>query len=78
MWKKTQTKNNPHGNNDFYIRFKTYRKYLKKLIKLAKKNFYLKKFNNVHGNLKKTWALINELRGKAKPNIKASFMVNAN
>ena len=76
MWKKTQTKTNPLGNDTFYIRFKSYRKYLKKLIKLAKKNFYCKKFENVHGNLKKTWALINELRGKNKSNIKASFVFN--
>ena len=38
MWKKTQTKTNPQGNNDFYIRFKSYRKYLKKLIYYSKLN----------------------------------------
>ena len=37
IWKKTQTKGNLDGNNDFYIRFKSYRKYLKNVIKLAKK-----------------------------------------
>ena len=26
--------------------------------------------------MKKTWALINELRGKSKTNIKASFIIN--
>ena len=36
----------------------------------------MKKFNNVQGDLKKTWALINELRGKVKQNIKASFVIN--
>ena len=76
LWKKTQTKNDLDGNNAFYIRFKSYRKYLKKVIKLAKKNFYCKKFNNVQGDLKKTWALINELRGKVKHNIKASFVID--
>ena len=34
-----------------------------------------KKFSNVKGDLKKTWALINELRGKVKQNIKASFVI---
>ena len=76
LWKKTQAKDNLHGDNAFYIRFKSYRKYLKKIIKQAKKNFYSKKFNSVQGDLKKTWGLINELRGKVKQNIKASFVIN--
>ena len=76
LWKKTQTKDNLDGDNAFYIRFKRYRKYLKKVIKLAKKTFYSKKFNGVQGDLKKTWNLINELRGKSKQNIKASFVIN--
>ena len=70
------SKGNLDGNNAFYIRFKSYRKYLKNVIKLAKNNFYYKKFNNVHGDMKKTWGLINELRGKVKKNIKASFVIN--
>ena len=69
-------KNNLNGNNAFYLRFKSYRKYLKKVIQLAKKNFYSQKFHNVQGDLKKTWNLINELRGKVKQNIKASFVIN--
>ena len=32
----------------------------------------------MHGDLKKTWALINELRGHSKQNIKASFIINGN
>ena len=66
LWKKTQNKNDLEGNNTFYIRFKSYRKYLKKLIKHAKNNFYCKKFSNVHDDLKK----------KVKKNIKASFVIN--
>ena len=73
---KTKTKANIEGNTNFYNRFKTYRKYLKKIIKRAKKDFYFKKFEGVKGNLKKTWALINDLRGKVKHNIKASFEIN--
>ena len=76
LWKKTQTKNDFNGNVDLYNKFKCYRKYLKKLIKLAKKNFYSKKFNSVQGDMKKTWSLINELRGKVNQNIKASFFIN--
>ena len=58
------------------MRFKSYRKYLKKVINLAKRIFITKKFNNVHGDIKKTWDLINELRCKVKKNIKASFVIN--
>ena len=46
------------------------------MIKLAKCNYYSKRFENVQGDLKKTWSLINELRGKTKQNIKASFVIN--
>ena len=46
------------------------------MIKLAKNNFYCKKFESVKGDLKKTWKIINELRGKTKHNIKASFVID--
>ena len=57
-----------------YDKYKCYRRYLKKIIKLAKRNYYNKRFQNVQGDLKKTWSLINELRGKTKR--KASFIIN--
>ena len=76
LWKKTKNKNNIRGDNAAYDRYKSYRRYLKKTIKLAKKNYYGRKFENVHGNLRKTWGIINELRGKIKRNIKASFIIN--
>ena len=56
--------------------FKNFRKKLKGVIKYAKKQFYSRKFASVQGNMKKTWALINELRGKTKHNIKASFVID--
>ena len=59
-----------------YERYKCYRRYLKKIIKVAKKSYYSKRFENVQGDLKKTWTLINGLRGKVKQNIKASFIIN--
>ena len=46
------------------------------VIKLAKRNCFRIRFKNVQGDLKKTWSLINELRGKTKQNIKASFVIN--
>ena len=59
-----------------YSQYKKYRLELRKVIKCAKKKYYCKKFGKVQGNTKKTWELINELRGKSKPNIKASFVIN--
>ena len=56
--------------------YKDFRKELRKIIKLAKKNYYCKKFENFKGNIKKTWQLINELRGKSKTDIKASFIID--
>ena len=77
LWKK-----NKHMKCDqeiidiHYERYKCYRRYLQKIIKVAKKSCYSTRFENVQGDLKKTWTLINELRGKVKQNIKASFIIN--
>ena len=74
-WKKKKNLNhNQEVIAAFYGKYKSYRRYLKKIIKLAKRNYYSKRFQNVQGDLKKTWSLINELRGKKKQNIKASFI----
>ena len=75
-WKKSVTKQNKVGDNELHMIFKNFRKKLKGVIKYAKKQFYSKKFASVQGNMKKTWALINELRGKTKLNIKASFVID--
>ena len=76
-WKKRKSRNyDQEVINAYYDKYKSYRRYLKKVIKLAKRNYYSKRFENVQGDLKKTWSLINELRGKTKQNIKASFVIN--
>ena len=75
-WKKTVKKHNKPGNTELYMIYKNYRKKLKGVIKYAKNQFYSRKFASVQGNMKKTWALINELRGKTKANIKASFIID--
>ena len=77
-WKKTCDENNPLGSLEFYERYKEYRKVLRQSIKNAKKLYYSKRFNIAAGNIKKTWKLINELRGKSKANIKASFIIDGN
>ncbi len=56
--------------------YKDYRRSLKHLINAAKANYYGIQINQNLGNLKKTWALINELRGKRKAGIKPQFIIN--
>ena len=45
--------NIPNGNDGRYHRYKIFRQELRKTIKLAKKLFYCRKFDNFKGNLKK-------------------------
>ena len=75
-WKKSCSKTNLHGDNGLYLKYKGSRQGLRKTIKAAKKSYYHKKFDMVKGNIKKTWELINELRGKDKKGIKASFVID--
>ena len=75
-WKKTVTKKLKQGDVTLYTNYKNYRKNLKFLISNAKKLYYSKKFDQANGNSKKTWEIINELRGKEKSKNKSSFIVN--
>ena len=61
---------------EIYERYKEYRKVLRQAVKNVKKFYYSKIFNIAVGNTKKTWEVINELRGKSKANIKASFIID--
>ena len=75
-WKKSVTKNNPKGDEKLYEKFSLCRKHVKKIIKSTKSNFYLNKFDTRRGDIKKTWQLINELRGKGRHNNKPLFVIN--
>ena len=77
-WKKTCTRADRDGNQKYYLDYSAFRRKLKHIIKKAKKLYYGEKFNKFNGNIKKTWQLINELRGKSKRSIKPSFMVDGN
>ena len=76
QWKRSIDKGNPLGNTDLYLTYSKFRRELKYVIRCAKKLYYSRKFSKVSGNIKKTWALINELRGRSKSGIKASFKVD--
>ena len=46
------------------------------IIKATKSKYYYKKIDEKNGDMKKTWKIINELRGKAKTPVKPSFIIN--
>ena len=63
------------GDNKLKEKHKNHQKTLRWLIKKVKSQHYAKKFENSQGDKKKTWKIINELRGKQKTNVKASFVI---
>ncbi len=76
QWKSTCNKTHPLGDELLYLKYKDYRAVLNKAIKTAKRTYYSKKFQLAKGSIKKTWDLINELRGKSKREIGASFIID--
>ena len=75
-WKKSINRKNKHGDTKLYEQYKTHRKIVKNLIIKAKKSHYSKEFEKHSGNSKKTWEIINKLRGKNKNNLKPSFVID--
>ena len=59
-----------------YAQYKEYRKALKNIRKNAKEKFYKGKFDEKSGDIKKTWEIINKIRGKNKRQIKPQFVIN--
>ena len=59
--------------------FEEYRKYrnrLSNIIKRCKQTYYENKFDAATGNLKKTWTIINQLRGKCRTSLPNHFTIN--
>ena len=75
-WKKTVSKSCPGGNVEMHEKFKAYRKTVNKIIKDTKNRFYCNKFVECKGNSKKTWQIINQVRGKSKRSIKPLFIID--
>ena len=63
-WHETKTAENPDGDPGKQYIYKEYKNYLKQAIKAAKAKYYAEKFDKFSNNSKKTWQVINELRGK--------------
>lgn len=75
-WKKTKCSKLPDGDTLAYRKYSDFRRTLKHAITAAKSRFYHKKFANNTGDLKKTWGLINQLRGKQKASAKPIFIID--
>ena len=75
IWTKSITKSCPSGNPYHHDKFKNYRKALTKIISKAKKDHLSKKFSDCKDDRKKTWGIINDLRGKSKKTLKPSFII---
>ena len=75
-WKKTVSRKNPKGDVEKFEKYRTYNKLLKKSIKNAKSKFHSEKFDACKGNMKKTWTLINKIRGKNRKEIKPIFKID--
>ena len=75
-WSSTVTNRNPEGNVLLYKVFSDYRRMLKSIIKVAKRSYYCNEIHKNIENSKKTWQIINELRGKKKKQSKPPFIIN--
>ena len=64
----------PDVDPSLETKHKTHQKILRWLIKKSKN--YAVKIDKFKGNKKKTWKIINEIRGKGKQDIKASFIID--
>jgi hypothetical protein len=75
-WTDSITDENPDGDNVLHQNFRKYRKLLQHIINSAKNTYKCNKILENKENSKKTWQLINELRGKSKKVIKPPFLIN--
>ena len=75
-WVKSKSRKSPEGDAHLYKKFSDYRRSLKRVIKFAKANHYGKKIKEHQGDMKKTWSVINEIRGKTKTQIKPLFIID--
>ena len=75
-WIKSKSKLNPDGDSKLHENFKSYQTTLRNLIKTAKKSFTHNQFEKCKEDRKKTWKIINELRGKSNKKLKPLFTIN--
>ena len=76
QWRDSCTLECPDGNLEKLTSYKEYKQFLKHAIKRAKLMYYTNKFDESCKNPKKTWQIINELRGKTKSSSKDDFLID--
>ena len=75
-WKKSCKKREVRGDPILWKNFVTFQDEVNNLIGVAKSRYYSSKFEKYESNRKKTWEVINELRGKSKDKMKAVFSID--
>ena len=75
-WIKTKRSENDPGCQTLYEKFSKYRYCLKKVIKDQKSRYFKNKISQSSGDIKKTWEIMNKLRGKSKKSMKPCFLAN--
>ena len=75
-WKKSKSNKLKDGDPIKKEAYKAHCRCQKSLVNLAKKKYYYQAFDDNKGSSKKTWQIINKLRGKVKCGLKASFRID--
>ena len=75
-WKETVSNKCSSGNPEFYEEYRKYRNILSNLIKKSKTDYYNAIFSSSQNDKKKTWKLINSLRGKGKQSLSSTFNID--
>lgn len=70
---KIKNKNKPNAKK-FAEDFNSYRAKLRDIIRAAKNNYYVSRFQKCNGDLKKCWKVINEMRNKQKKLVFPDFL----
>jgi len=76
QWTDTINNSNVSGDEALHEIFTKYRRLLKHVINTAKNSYTCEKILENKEDSKKTWRIINELRGKCKRDIKPPFVIN--
>ena len=75
-WFKSKSNDDDPGEQYLYQKFSKYRYCLKKVIKEQKSRYFKNKILQCSGDIKKTWEIVNQIRGKNKRSLKPHFLVD--
>ena len=75
-FKKSKSKELPGGDQRLYKKFRDFRRTLRHAITRAKYDLYSNRISECSGDMKKTWSIINEVRGKRKGSLRPKFIID--